>query len=345
MFITLIAVLLGMLAACSKPAQQPTGSKPLVEINITLAGAPLQPSGQLELTHVTIQVQDDKGAPAHFNKNNVIDPQGEQPHLSVPADETSITLYLHEGTTWSFTGHAFDTDDHLLAAATTQHTTTSSNNANTLRFKSLLGIATLQTRLPTRQVMPGQEIDLLLNITPRERPDLRVPPSDYQATYETSNATSLNYSERGIRLRAGDRSAGDVVVTGTAAGLLYSNGEAVPGEISTTLSLPFSSGISVDLDPPEISKLAFDAEQQIFTGVADDDHSIVKLELYDGPVMLASSDLEAMSEKSVPEVIFPGGGTAFYTQIDLPAGAYTLTVVATDFSGNDTRAKHEVTVP
>jgi hypothetical protein len=52
-----------------------------------------------------------------------------------------------------------------------------------------------------------------------------------------------------------------------------------------------------------------------------------------------------MKEKDVSEVVFPGGGTAFHTRINLPAGDYDLTVVATDFSGHELRARYTVSVP
>lgn len=345
----LIMLAFAALSACKNSRDETlpvTQEQPLVEVNLTLAGASFEGASQVEQLRKVVQVRDQAGNLMRFKDGNVSDSQGERTELVVPAAVASLTLFLPAGRTYVFFGRAFDSAGSELAAATAERTTVDGgSNATVMKFNVLLGAAHLETRLPIRQLVPGQEIDLLLSITAHERPDLKVTSGDYRARYETGNATSLSYSERGIRLRAGDRAAGDVTVTASAAGLRLSNGGTVAGEISTTLSLPFSAGLEIDLDPPQVSRLAFDSEQQIFTGVADDDHSIVKLELYDGPVVLASSDPEIMSGKSVPEVIFPGGGTAFYSRLDMPAGDYTLTVVATDFSGNDTRAKHAVSVP
>lgn len=345
----IIIALLGLLTSCGSNSPRPQPSEtpgPLVEVNLTLAGAPLQRNGQLELTSVVVQVHDDSGTLVRFGSDNVIHEDGEHEHLIVPAGDASVALFLNEGVTWTFTGHAFDAADNLLAFAEAQRTTAAgSSNATALRFTSLLGMARLETRLPTRQLLPGQEIDLLLRVTPRERPDLSVPTLDYHASYETVNGANLHFSERGVRVRVGDQAGGDLVVTGRAAGLLWADGLAVPGDVSATLRLPFGTSLGVDLEAPVLSNLAFDAEQQIFTGVADDNYGVVQLELYDGPVLLASTDPEVMSAKHVPEVVFPGGGTAFHSRITLPAGEYTLTVVATDFSGHEARARHEVSVP
>jgi hypothetical protein len=334
------------LTSCNNRSGSPKVPEPLVEVNLTLAGAPLQSAGQLELTHANVQVHDAAGAPVRFDADNVIQAEGEHEQLSVPAGTAALTLYLPEGAAWSFTGRAFDADDNLLAVASAQHTTASgSSNATVLRFTSLLGAARLETRLPTRQLLPGQEIDLLLSITPHERPDLSVPTPDYHASFETLNGANLHFSEHGVRVRVGDRAGGDLVVTGSAAGLLLTDGEAVPGVVSATLRLPFSTGLGVDLEPPELSKLAFDAGQQIFTGVAEDNYGVVRLELYDGPVLLASTDTAAAVSKGAATVIFPGGGTAFFSQLSLPSGSHSLTAKATDFSGNQTGAEHDVTVP
>lgn len=104
------------------------------------------------------------------------------------------------------------------------------------------------------------------------------------------------------------------------------------------------SGATVDLQPPTLSELAFDPHQEIFTGVAEDNLGAVRIELFDGPVLLASSD-PAKVAGSVAKVVFPGYGTAFYSKLHLASGSYTLTAVAADAGGNQAQQNFKLVVP
>ena len=81
------------------------------------------------------------------------------------------------------------------------------------------------------------------------------------------------------------------------------------------------------------------------TGVATDDQSLKRLDVYDGPHLLATTDPEDSLTKDVPIVAFPAGGTTFMTRIPLLPGEYELTILAADLSGNQTTVTHDVVIP
>lgn len=346
----IVLVCLSMLVACSsedplEPTPEPVQWDTLVEVNLTPVGAPLTVQGKLEPLHLVITVHNQNGDLVHFDNHHVASLKGDNDSLQVEAGVSSLKLFLFEGNTYSFEALAFDASNNLLAYGTAQRTVTSGNNALMLDLDALLGAAHLEKRLPIHKLLPGQELDLLLTLTPRKRDDLTIATDDYQASYDLTNGTSLFVSKRGVRVRVGERADGDLVVKATAEGLRLTASDIAQNSISTSIRIPFSSGIGTDLENPVVSTLAFDAVQQIFTGVADDNLGVVKLEIYDGPTLLASTDLEKVEAKNIAQAFFPGGGTAFLAQLDLSPGDYTLTVYASDATGNQGEASLDITVP
>src|SRR5690606_25422194 len=105
--------------------------------------------------------------------------------------------------------------------------TAASSNATRVHLTSLLGSAQVRPRLPTRFVVAGQELDVMLSVTASNRPDLTVPLTDYLADYGVSNGVVLAGSPRGMRLRVGDRTGGDVVVNATITGLVLADEQAL----------------------------------------------------------------------------------------------------------------------
>lgn len=334
-----------VLVACGGNGPTPQPPSPhLAEVNISVHGGPLGSDGLVEKHPVVVTVSDSDNNTVRFDDSNVHSPTGGKSELVIGETDASVTIYLPEGNTYTFAAVMPDGLGNALAAGTGQRVITgASSNASALRLTTVMSTAHLATRLPTSFVQPGQELDLVFATSP-VRADLMTPYSDYVANYSVTNGTALGHSSsRGLRLRVGDRAAGDVRVEAQAHGLVTQGDSFTEGSVSQAITLSFSTAVVVDTEPPTVSDLAFDSFQQIFTGEASDNMSITGVTLWDGPVLLATTDLDDVDLLGLPAIVFPGGGTAFRTYINLPAGNHVLTVVATDFTGNDTSLNLPVT--
>lgn len=324
-----------LLAACNKTPGPPLGTPDLTtktELNFT--GGPISNSGETTPLSLELQVANEDGTPVHFNHEGVADDNGDLKQITVPTTESSARIWLPSGLDYSFTATASDADGHILAVADAQRNITGTGMAVVMNLQSLLGKAELVPRMPITQLVPGQVIDLVFSITPPQREDLRVPDRDFEVTY-AGTGTVLNFSHSGVRVEIGSREDGDATVTATANGLTLTGDTVSNSDITAVFQRPFTTGLEVDAQPPEVNSLAFDANQHVLAGVAVDDRSITRLDVYDGPVLLATTDLKEAAARDIPVVRFPGGGTAFLVQLELPSGSYELTVKATDFSGNE----------
>lgn len=344
--VLIVATLLTGLAACGGRDGPPPSDSEAVDVSVSAAGGPLQASGELEPTTVSVTVRDGSGTTVRFDDDNRADPDGATGRLEIPASTSGLQLTLHADTEYHFEARAADAADNAVAHGNAELLTSpTGSDSVALDLTSLLGAATLTTHTDVHSLLPGQELDLLLGVSPNARPDLLVPASDYEASYEVTNGELLDEDEHGARVRAGEASGSDLVVTVTATGSVL-RGEAVEqGSVSATLRLPFSTHLSVDLDPPTLSGLEFDAHERVVRGVASDAVGVARLEVYDGPVLLASTDPVAVTENGSAEVAFLPGGTAFEAPIDLPSGRYSLTIFATGSSGNETNKDLLITMP
>lgn len=313
---------------------------------MSAVGGPLRTTGEREPTSVSITVRDDTGAVVRFDDENRADPDGAYDRLPLPTEPPVLHVALPTDAEYHFDAGAVDTAGNLLAYGDAgRYIEPQGSAAIALDLDSLLGTARLTSRTPIHSLLPGQELDLLLAVTPRTRPDLVVPPSDYAASYEVVNGEALEISDWGARVRAGDPADGDLVVNVTATGRVLNAGSVEPGSVKATLTIPFSTFLTVDLDPPTLSGLEFDGTEKVLRGVANDTVGVAMLEVYDGPVLLATTDLDAAAHKGVPEVVFPGGGTRFQAPVHLSSGDYSLTIIATDFSDNETQQELVIAVP
>lgn len=312
-------------------------------MNLTLSGGPLAVDGTVEQLALVITVLDNEARPVTFDDDNVMRSSATRTQLAVVSGTGTLRVFLPEGTLFTFSAAGFvpaatpNAASQLVAyGEASRLITAATSNATNVHLISLLGSARLEPRLPTRFVVPGQELDVMLSATAPDLPDLAVPLTDYLADYGVSNGVALAASERGMRLRVGDRDGGDVVVDAGLTGLVLADEVARPGTITASLSLPFATSTKLDTEPPTIADLAFDGVQHIFTGVADDNMGVARVSLFDGPVLLATTDLAIAEEQSLPIIEFPGGGTAFFVRLHLPPGEVELTAFVHDQAGNQT---------
>jgi len=333
------------MAVCALVGCDQSQPKGLVDVDLTAVGGPVDALGAIAVAEVKVEVLDAAGRTVRFDEALAADPNGPLARVTLRADEPLVTVYLPPGASYRFAAKGYTDAGELVAYGEARHVATGrGGGAVAVDLAGLLGEARLVRRTPVHALLPGQTLDALLTVAPPRRPDLEVLPRDLEADYEVVNGEVIESSGRGVRLRAGTR-AGDVVAQVEVSGLVPAGTGVGPGSVTAELRVPFATAATVDLTPPWVSSLAFDPDGGVLTGVADDDLGVTSLEVYDGPVLLATSDPEAAQAADVPQVVFPGGGTSFVAPLELPSGTYELTVYATDFSGNLGAATHAVTVP
>ncbi len=216
-----------------------------------------------------------------------------------------------------------------------------------ISLRSVLEEAILVPRYPTAVATPGQVLDLMLVVMANGHADfpadyLQVPVGDFTATYgAVTNAARGPSSNRGIRLTVASECTGDVTVDGNVAGLLFDGAayatDDLPLHGGAGFSLPCPAAVGgevqVDLIPPTVTLDSFDPATRVVTGTAADGFGIASVEVYDGPVLMASTDLAKVSP-TVSLITFVPGGDQFTTTLkaDPLGGIYA---VALDPSGNE----------
>lgn len=327
-------------AACKQP--EPGG---WARTDLTVVGGPVDSSGGLGVMEVKVEVLDSRGRTVRFNGLLVADPDGSIAELTLAPGEAPVSVLLPRGERYTFVANGYGTGGEFLAyGEVSKVVLTGGDNAVAIAMAGLLGQARLRARTPVHALLPGQTLDVLLTVMPPGREDLVVPPADYEADYEVHNGAALVASGLGIRLQAGARLGGDLVVGVEATGLVILGSRAHSGTVTDELRLPFATDVAVDMTPPTVTSLAFDPAQQALTGIADDDLGVVRVDVYDGPVLIATSDEETAEKQGIPEVSFPGGGTGFVAYLQLPPGEHEVTVYVTDFSRNQGTASHALSV-
>ncbi len=306
-------------------------------------GGPLTSAGHLERMRVDVRVRDESGRTVRFDADGVARSSGEYEMISITPAQARTTITLPPERTYEFTADVFDEDGNRVAHATSTNRVALRQELDVvLQLETILGAAHLAPRLPTRQLLPGQEIDVMLHAFPPGRPDLTVPTVDFQASYYIANGIATASSNRGLRVRAGQRSGGDLVIRGNLKGTVLAGDNVAAGTITADLHLRFSSSLSIDLEPPSITQLSFDPVTRTLTGAVDDDFGVARVDVYDGPLLLASTGVTAAD---LPGVVFSGGGVTFTTLLTLSSGIHSVTLLALDRSGNEARAELEVTIP
>lgn len=212
---------------------------------------------------------------------------------------------------------------------------------------SVLEDAILVPRLPTTIVTPGQVLDLMLVVMANDNADypsdyLQVPVGDFTVSYgPVSNATIGASSNRGVRLTVASECTTSVTVDGHVTGLVESSGDFVTGDVpfhgGAGFSLPcppiVTGGVAVDMEPPTVAITSFDPLTRVVEGTASDGYGIAKVEIYDGPVLLASTDPGAVGG-TVSLIEFGPQSDEFRTTLLAdPIGG--ISAVALDTSGNE----------
>lgn len=334
---TVALVLLCVLAlsACDTSRGEPR--KHHVKVGITAVGGPLDATGSRYPHPVELEVRDDNDNLLAFDGELVADRHGSTTVIALPPAASSVTIALPPRRTFTLVARGYDEADNQLTFGETTITTDTTPAAVVIQLRTLLGSGRLVPRLPITHLVPGQILDLLHTTSPNGRTDLHVPEHELDVTYD-GNVEVVTFSPRGARVRIGTRQDGDVTVTATAHGLKLTEDGPRPGAVTTSFTRPFVTGVDADVTLPIVKGVSYDQHESLLTGVAYDDWSLKRLEVYDGPRLLATTDPEQAVAKDVPIVAFPEGGPAFVVRLQLPPGGHDLTIIATDLSGN--QAEH-----
>ncbi|HRP46187.1 MAG TPA: DUF1565 domain-containing protein [Trueperaceae bacterium] len=360
-FVTLALLSMAMLlAACTQP--QPTVVTPggFVRLSVTLdtgnaasdelspAGLPFDPSnGTINLREVRVRVLDRSGDAVAFRLDGsayTADPSGLEAVIELTTASSSATVLLPAaGNPYTFESVSFSTSDNAIGYdRRSQHVNV--NGTVAIRLKSVLGAATLTPRFPTHYATPGMELDLMLFVAANGHPDLQVPIGDFETAYDTvSGGTQLSESNRGIRIKAASACT-DVGVTGAVTGVRETSGSFNTNETSpiapfTLECVPASVGsLAVDVQPPTVEVLGFNPTTGRIEGVADDNVAIVKVQIYDGPELVASTDDSEVSIGAAL-IIFQAGTGSFHADLTpTPDSNRSFQAIALDASGNEGRS-------
>ena len=215
-----------------------------------------------------------------------------------------------------------------------------------LELHTLMEGVVLEHSAPITSVVPGQLVDLYLAVT--SPGGYTVPFEDYTAAY-TLGASGENdgsvdsQSDLGTRVTATTSPAdNDFNASVDVIGWMVVSGEAVPNQtLSATFERPFveSSGFFIDNEAPGLTVIdpgtLGAGTATTLTGTASDNIGILKIQVFEGPVLIGSSFSSEYADAGVAEISFVGNDWSMNWTAD--EGDYDLTVVAIDASGNQTK--------
>ncbi|HEX7001027.1 MAG TPA: hypothetical protein VF164_04965, partial [Trueperaceae bacterium] len=349
-------MLIAVLAGCTSPHSGPTVLHPVVlhlaeDGGISTQGVPTGPGGLSAVAELSVTVLDSNGDVVTFDAANAYDPSGSFDTLVSPAAE-SVTVLLPAGR-YRFLTFGSDSTGELLAYGETVATVSHAATSVALEVHTLLGSAALIEEGLRLYVVAGEVIDLYLRVLTTHG-SYDVPLADFDVKYvldpELGHVTG---SDLGARVFVSPApQADEFVIKAVIKGWRLVDG--VPTEhqkVIATYERPFahSAGISLDILPPA---LAFTPSSPLPVGVASslggtamDDVGVARVQVYEGPVLLASTNAEEIADGASPIAFLdPVTGAWTFQWTPLTAGAFRLTAVAIDTSGNESRVTREVAV-
>ncbi|MDZ7706186.1 MAG: LamG-like jellyroll fold domain-containing protein [Trueperaceae bacterium] len=353
----LSALLLALIVACGSRTQGPAR---MVEVRLelpTLAsqsgelapqGIPFDENGDPVVTYLRVEIFDANGNP-------VTPTEAPQGFVALTDTAPSATLTLPAGS-YTFISYGYDTDDLVVWITYGEDSVTLSGSTQVVQLfpKTLLESATLTPSAPVSVVVPGQQLDLMLSVASPLSP-YTVPLADFEVAYNLPAAmgSEVASSKRGIRLNVTTTpTTSTFEMSGDASGWRNLSGTAVANQsVTTPFSRPFAGDgtttIVSDLEAPSLTfnvpATASSGAPLALTGSADDNYGVDRVQVYEGPVLIASSHSDDLTDPSVASIVF--SGTSWSADWTPPSGgSFTLIAVAVDTSGNQSEAEGSVTV-
>ena len=339
------ALLLLLLAACGSdagPGNPDYSNQEGAEVSIfanlgrssqvASQGVPTNPeTGETGVARAELEVY--SGATRLFFKDGRIVDEAQGEAVVLTPDDSDVTLALPEGT-YRFALTAFDEREsaNVLAKGEVEQQV-GENSRVSIPLTSLIGSA--RFRVP-ESVKANEVFDAFLEVSPPNRPDLRVPLGDFTTSYEVG-APSVQLegsSNLGVRVAA----ACEVVAVSATVDNDLSETVSASAEIRVDdEACDDQTDVGTDLVPPFIDITTPEADSTVNTAftlqgdVNDQQSGVDKVEVYEGTVKLGEAELD-------------GDAVTWSFDASLDNGKYTLVAVAFDRAGNTSRAEVEVTV-
>ncbi len=349
--------LLVLIAACSSQpeADTPSSNPNLTRVSLALdfglstLGVPFQEDGTPVVESLEITILDSDGNPLTFDEDYNLDPSGSVAFIPyTPGDDVSVGIVA--GQEYTFQAKGFDGAGTWMSYGEVTQVVNIDTDTVALGLHTLMNAVTLDHTAPISSVVPGQLLDLYLSVTSPS--GYEVPFEDYSAVYEVGadDGNVNEQSDLGTRVTATTNPQdNDFTVTVTVIGWMIVDGVATENQQMTSeFTLPFveNAGFFLDNERPSLtvndpgSLVA--GQETTLTGTASDNIGIQKVQVFEGPVLIGSSDTEEYAEEGVAEVSFTGNDWSMSWTPE--EGDYDLTVVAIDTSGNQTEVEQGASV-
>ncbi len=357
--LSLFALLFALLfAACSsQPEPEMPDARPANLTPVTLAldfglntlAVPFGEDGAAVVERLEITILSADGTPLTFDESYNLDPEGSVAFIPyIPGD--SVTVGIVAGQEYTFQARGFDGGDVWMSYGEVTQTVNVDTDTVALELHTLMEGVALDHTAPISSVVPGQLLDLYLSVT--SPGGYEVPFEDYSAIYEVGadDGTVNEQSDLGTRVIATSNPLdNDFTVSVTVIGWMIVDGVAVEGEqMLGEFTVPFveNAGFFLDNERPSLSVndpgTVPAGEGASLTGSALDNVGLLKVQVFEGPALIGSSDTNEYAEEGVAEVSFAGNDwTLNWTP---EAGDYDLTVVAFDSSGNQAEVQQSLSV-
>ena len=346
--------LLGMLAACGDTDTTANAPEGTVAVNLSLGvpnsleqirtlGVPYNPdTGESGVQDAELRVfrgdvsasndaLDDLSGEVFFDGDGNIVAEAEGVERQLSKGDAAATLFLPAGQ-YTFVADASELAIGVLAQEVEDGAEYLIPMQSFIEFAKLTGPG---------EIVANEIFDLFLEASPKDRPDLRVPASDYEVEYVVEgDATIVGQSSLGVRLAA---NCNDIKVIAT---LMFE----LPFDFSSLASAEYTipantacEGVSaaVDLHPPFVTVsvpeegAAFEGPFFIIGEVNDMQSGVARVEVYDGPILLGEAELDTSTTPA-----------QWGLEIDPDTlRDYTLTVLAYDNAGNEGRTDIVVSEP
>ena len=362
--LTALALAIALVLAACTPPDQSTGLPDHVTIGLSLGGdldaqslapqgSPYDPStGELalETVHVSVYSGGDLVTFTDRGGTYVASATGSIEFVTLSTGAGGVADATVElpaaGNPYTFVSHGYADVTEPVIAYASQTQNVSDAATVWIRPDSVLGGARLVPRLPTTYATPGEVLDLMLEVAANGHEGfgegyLQVPLGDFEASYDTTVEVVAS-SNRGIRVRVPAECSGELSVTVNVRGLVeaadgFVVDDLAPVEYAIDCPPRVGGSVQVDNERPEVTIDGYDAATREVVGTASDDVGIAKVQVFDGGVLLASTD-EAEATGDVAIIAFPGGGNTFRTTLrTAPYGG--IVAYAFDTSGNEGRSE------
>ncbi|WP_188969341.1 Ig-like domain-containing protein [Deinococcus aerolatus] len=344
-------------------AAEPTSSE-LVSLRISAAGNVKTQglAGDFPAAHFDVRVRDASNQPVAFNGGNY-DPTGKGARVLTLNTSNSFqqTLLLPAGE-YTFENAVLDdsTGKVLLAygpASENPGTIRGEGSIVQLKFHAVFdkSVSTLAPAISLPQLFTGRTFNLALN--PKTAPvgglSAVIPTADLgNVTYTLGNPTDgvLNNAGGKVGVNVTARgTASDAVlnVTASFSAWIRNAGTDTASFGPTTLEYAQKIELSALVADLKVPVLTFapvgNAVRNVSTtlsGTATDDVQLGAVRVYDNGALLASSE----PGEAAARIAIAAGGSWTVGWTPQIAGSHTLTAVATDSSGNESRAQQTVEV-